>query len=99
MKKKTEIENKKEKLTFSKKLITAVLILAEIDIQIVFITSLLNYNGMLPENLAIAIVTEIIGAILIYSVKAYFETKSEKKQEFEEYKFEQTLEAEDNRGE
>lgn len=90
-------ETKTTRLTFSKKLIMMVLILAEVDLQAIII---LGYFGLQTlENIGVAIVTEILGTALIYCIKAYFETKQEKKQDFEQYRFDKYIVQEDNKGE
>lgn len=68
--------NKKERITFSKKATTLILIVALIDLQICIFLN--------RETIAVTLITEIIGVFLVYSVKAYFGKKQEEKTRLEE---------------
>lgn len=61
---------------------TAILVVALLDLQLSYILALLDRNPM--EELAKAIVLEIVGVFLVYCLKSFFETKEEKKSEREE---------------
>ena len=56
--------NKKQKMTFSKRVTMIILIVALIDLQICIFRNL--------ETLAISIITEIIAVVLTYSIKAFY---------------------------
>lgn len=81
---------KKQKLTFSKKIVIAVIIVALIDIQFPFILAFLGKEEI-AQTLAISIVTEIIGVVITYSVKAFFETREEEKVKLERDKMENDI--------
>lgn len=69
---------KKDKLTFSKKLVIAVITVALIDIQLPFVLAFMGRDEI-AQTLAVAIVTEIIGVVVTYSTKAFLENKEEEK--------------------
>lgn len=56
--------NKKQKMTFSKRVVMVILITALIDLQICIFRNL--------ETLAISIITEIVAVVLTYSIKAFY---------------------------
>lgn len=56
--------NKKQKMTFSKRVTMTILIVALIDLQICIFRNL--------ETLAISIITEIVAVVLTYSIKAFY---------------------------
>lgn len=56
--------NKKQKMTFSKRVTMIILIVALIDLQICIFRNL--------ETLAISIITEIVAVVLTYSIKAFY---------------------------
>lgn len=56
--------NKKQKMTFSKRVTMIILIVALIDIQICI------FKGL--ETLAISFITEIVAVVLTYSIKAFY---------------------------
>ena len=56
--------NKKQKMTFSKRVVTIILATALIDLQICIFRNL--------ETLAISIITEIVAVVLTYSIKAFY---------------------------
>lgn len=56
--------NKKQKMTFSKRVVTIILVTALIDLQICIFRNL--------ETLAISIITEIVAVVLTYSIKAFY---------------------------
>lgn len=74
------------KMTFSKWLALFILIVAEIDLQICIFKS--------QENTAEKIITVIIGAFLIYALKAFFGKREEEKTRLkeEQAKYERTFE-------
>lgn len=56
--------NKKQKMTFSKRVTMIILIVALIDLQICIFRNM--------ETLAISIITEIVAVVLTYSIKAFY---------------------------
>jgi len=68
------------KLTFTKKWVAIILIVALIDIQFSYILCYLGRSEA-AITLSITIVTEIVGVMTGYFVKSYNETKQEKLQE------------------
>lgn len=56
--------SKKQKMTFSKRVVTIILVTALIDLQICIFRNL--------ETLAISIITEIVAVVLTYSIKAFY---------------------------
>lgn len=79
------------RMTFSKKLVTVVMTISLIDLQIPFVLAFLGRTEI-AETLAISIVTEIVGVVITYSVKAFFETKEEEKNKLEREKMQSDLE-------
>lgn len=61
---------------------TAILIVALIDLQMPFVLAYLGRENI-AENLGALLITEIIGVFLVYCLKSFFETKEEKKNEIE----------------
>lgn len=85
---------KKQRLTFSKKLIAVIVAVALIDLQLPFVLAFLG-KSQIAETLAVAIVTEIIGVVVTYSVKAFFETREEENNKIKkEYMVNKSEEAE-----
>ena len=68
--------NKKQKLTFTKKAISLILIVALIDMQFPFVLAFMD-KPVIAEELGKVIAVEIIGVFLVYCCKSYFETKEE----------------------
>lgn len=66
--------------TFTKLWVTLVLIFAIIDLQLSYILAFIGCD-QIAESLSVAIVTEIIGVMAIYMIRAYFDTLSEKNHE------------------
>ena len=56
--------NKKQKMTFSKRVVTIILVTALIDLQICIFRNL--------ETLAISIITEIVAVVITFSIKAFY---------------------------
>ena len=91
---------KKSKLfeTFTKLWVSIVLICAVIDLQFSYILAFLGKDNI-AETLSVAVVTEVIGVLAVYMVRAYFDTKSEKKMELDAVELElqkQMLESSDD---
>lgn len=68
----------KAKMTFTKRIMTFVLIISVIDMQLCYILAFIGKDNI-AETLSVAIVTEIIGVTLGYFAKSFFETKEEEK--------------------
>lgn len=77
-------ETKAKLRSFTKRLILIITITALIDVQFSYILALLGKDPVM--TLSERIVEVLLGVILGYLAKAYFETKQEKKQELDEYK-------------
>lgn len=78
----------KKKTTYTKKAVTAILVVALFDLQLSYI---LAWFGK-PEtaiNLSITICTEIIAVMLGYFLKAFLETREEEKLKLERDKMNQ----------
>lgn len=71
------------KNTFTKKAVKIILGFAILDLQLSYLLALLG-REQIAETLSITIVTEIVGVMLGYFMKSFFETKEEKKMEMEE---------------
>ena len=68
--------NKKQKMTFSKRVVMVILITALIDLQICIFRNL--------ETLAISIITEIVAVVLTYSIKAFYGKREEERTRLQE---------------
>lgn len=68
--------------TFTKLWVTLLLIIAVVDLQLSYILAFIG-RETIAESLSIAVVTEIIGVICVYMIRAFFDTASEKKHELE----------------
>lgn len=66
------------KNTYTKKMMTRIIIVALIDMQFPFLLALLG-KEQIAETMGGLIVTEIIGVFLVYCVKSFFETREEEK--------------------
>ena len=74
------------------------MICAVIDLQFSYILAFLGKDNI-AETLSVAVVTEVIGVLAVYMVRAYFDTKSEKKMELDAAELElqkQILESSDD---
>ena len=71
------------KRTFTKQAVRAILIVAIIDIQLSYALAFLG-REQIAETLSITVVTEIIAVMLGYFLKAYSETREEKRQALSE---------------
>lgn len=80
-------KTKKPKLfeTFTKSWVTVLMIVAIIDLQLTYVLAFLG-KDQIAETLSIAIVTEIIGIMVGYIVRAYFDTATESKHQLEREK-------------
>lgn len=80
MKGKREVAYKKWLQTFSKKAVTAILVVALVDLQLSYVLAFLG-KEQIAETLSSEIASVIIGVILGYFMKALFETFFEKREE------------------
>lgn len=71
--------------TFTKLWVSILLVVAVIDLQITYVLAFLG-SDQIAETLSVAIVTEIIGVVTVYMVRAYLDSKAEGKQKLEEKK-------------
>lgn len=80
----TKTNKKRSKLfeTFTKLWVSIVLICAVLDLQLSYILAFLGRENI-AETLSVSVVTEVIGVLAVYMVRAYFDTKSEKKMELD----------------
>lgn len=82
--KKNKQKKKKKKVdlfeTYTKTMVTIIMIIALIDLQITYVLAYFD-KIQIAETLSTAIVTEIIGVIAVYMLKAFFETFAEKRNE------------------
>lgn len=65
-------------MTFTKRIVAIVLAIALIDMQFPFILAFMG-NEQIAEELGKVIVVEIIGVVLVYCCKSFFETREEEK--------------------
>lgn len=75
---------RQQRMTFTKRAVKWLLILGAINGTAPFILSAFEKDPV--AEIGIAWITEIVAVTLGYLLKAYFETKSEKKQDLENYK-------------
>ena len=62
------------KTTYTKKIMTLIVIISLIDLQLPFVLAFLG-REQIAETLGGIIVTEIIGIFLVYCAKSFFETR------------------------
>lgn len=62
------------KTTYTKKIMTLIVIISLIDLQLPFVLAFLG-REQIAETLGGIIVTEIIGVFLVYCAKSFFETR------------------------
>lgn len=71
-----------QKTTYTKRMVSALLIIGIIDLQLTYLLSFLGRDS--AQELSIAIVTYILGVAITYMVKSYFGKKEEEKTRLEE---------------
>ena len=74
---------RKKKLTFTKWIVSIILIMAIIDLQMTYILAFMGSPETLQETSG-KLITEILGVVLVYCVKSFFETREEKNNELKE---------------
>lgn len=62
------------KTTYTKRIMTLIVIISLIDLQLPFVLAFLG-REQIAETLGGIIVTEIIGIFLVYCAKSFFETR------------------------
>lgn len=92
-----KLKNQSPKIfeTFTKLWVSILLIVSVIDLQLSYLLAYLG-REQIAESLSVAVVTEIIGVITIYMIRAYFDTRTEKKHDLEVRKFECDIETPEN---
>lgn len=77
---KSTLQGKREEngITFTKKMMISIIIVALIDMQFPFMLAFLG-KDQIAETMGGLIVTEIIGIFLVYCLKAFFETRESEK--------------------
>lgn len=76
---------KTTRTTFTKKMVSILISVAVIDLQLTYILAFLGMPETLQETSG-KLITEIIGVVLVYCVKSFFETREEEKIRIEEEK-------------
>lgn len=78
---------KKVKLfeTFTKAWVSILMVIAIVDLQLSYVLAYLG-RDQIAESLSVAVVTEIIGVMGIYLIRAYFDTATESKHDIERSK-------------
>lgn len=64
--------------SFTKKMMTLIVVISLIDLQFPFILAFLG-KTQIAETLGGLLITEIIAVFLVYCAKSFFETKEEEK--------------------
>ena len=83
-----------DKRTFTKQTVRFLLIVAIIDLQLSYVLAFLG-RVEIAETLSITVVTEIIAVMLGYYLKAFSETREEKRMAFKEKQQEEKREKEE----
>lgn len=73
--------------TFTKQAVRGILLVALLDLQLSYLLAFLG-REQIAETLSITVVTEIVAVMLGYFLKAYSETKEEKRQALREKRLE-----------
>lgn len=79
-------KKRKSKIEFSKRWTSVILATALVDIQLTYILAFLDRQ--LAETLSVALVTEVIGVVGIYSAKAYLGKRNEEANKLSEKEME-----------
>lgn len=66
--------------TYTKRLVAIVVFIALVDLQLSYVLAFLD-KVQIAETLSIQVCTTLLGTILVYVIRAYFDTKAEKKNE------------------
>lgn len=89
------MEKYMKKTTYTKKWLSRILVFAIVDIQLSYVLAFLGQTEI-AETLSITIVTEVIGVMLGYFAKSYFETKEEKRVALQERQMKDIYDRADN---
>lgn len=73
-------KRRKNRIQFTKKAMTGILVVALFDMQLPFVLAFLG-REQIAEELGKVIALEIVGCFLVYCCKSFFETKEENKRE------------------
>ena len=71
----------KNKITFTKRIISVILAVALFDMQFPFILAMLGRDNI-AEELGKTLVIEIVGVVLVYCLKSFFETREEENMKY-----------------
>ena len=77
--------------TYTKIWVSVLLFVALIDLQLSYVLAYMG-KSQIAESLSVAVVTEIIGVVGIYMIRAFFDTANEKRQNLKEKELEVSLE-------
>ena len=66
--------------TYTKRLVAIIIFISIIDLQLSYVLAFLD-KGQIAESLSIKVCTTIIGTAIVYMIRAYFDTKAEKRDE------------------
>ena len=69
---------RKRRWTFTKKIVSILLVVAVIDLQLTYILAFMGMTETLQETSG-KLITEILGVVFVYCVKSFFETREEEK--------------------
>ena len=69
---------RKRRWTFTKKIVSILLVIAVIDLQLTYILAFMGMTETLQETSG-KLITEILGVVFVYCVKSFFETREEEK--------------------
>ena len=78
-------KKKNRTVTFTKTAVKWILVLSLLDLQLSYILAFLG-RVEIAEDLSSTVATAVIGVMLGYFMKSFFETREEKKLEFEKEK-------------
>ena len=78
-------KKKNKTVTFTKTAVKWILVLSLLDLQLSYILAFLG-RVEIAEDLSSTVATAVIGVMLGYFMKSFFETKKKKKLEFEKEK-------------
>lgn len=66
--------------TYTKRLVGVVVFVALVDLQLSYVLAFMD-KIQIAESLSIQICTTLLGTVFIYAIRAYFDTKAEKRDE------------------
>lgn len=71
-------KRKNNKFTYTKWIVSILITIAVVDLQLTYILAFLGSPETLQETSG-KLITEILGVVLVYCVKSFFETREEEK--------------------